>query len=307
MTPLVLALGVISAGLLASGVAAIVVPPRTRLGPRVRPYTIGARAALGKRVDPFDERADSTLGDHVVTLVSTLVRRAGRSEQNGNDERLEQRLRHAGLELTPDEYRTRVVMSAATFGALGAALGTAAIRDPAVAVALAVCGIVFGASRWRGRVDRAIHERRELTRLELFTVNHLLAMHVRAGAGPVQAVQRVVGRGNSLVVDELRETLVWMQRGVSEAEAFRRAATATPEPSAARTYRLLAASTERGSDLGAALRAFSEDLRDARREELRRLATKRRAMMLVPIIAVLAPVMLLFIAAPLPTMLFGHG
>ena len=51
--------------------------------------------------------------------------------------------------------------------------------------------------------------------------------------------------------------------------------------------------------------ALSEDLRDARREEMRKTATKRRAAMLVPTIAVLAPVMLLFIAAPLPSIVFG--
>ena len=50
---------------------------------------------------------------------------------------------------------------------------------------------------------------------------------------------------------------------------------------------------------------MSEDLRDAGREEIRKTATKRRAAMLVPTIAVLAPVMLLFIAAPLPSIVFG--
>ena len=53
------------------------------------------------------------------------------------------------------------------------------------------------------------------------------------------------------------------------------------------------------------LRALSEDLRDSRREEIRQTATRRRAAMLVPTIAVLAPVMLLFIAAPLPSIVFG--
>jgi hypothetical protein len=90
-----------------------------------------------------------------------------------------------------------------------------------------------------------------------------------------------------------------------EPEAYRRGAEITPEPNAARTYNLFAAGTERGVDLGTALRSLSEDLRDARREELRRAATKRRAAMLIPTIAVLAPIMLLFIAAPLPTVIFG--
>ena len=89
-------------------------------------------------------------------------------------------------------------------------------------------------------------------------------------------------------------------------DAFRRAADLTPEPSAARTYQLLAAGAERGADLGAALLAFSEDVRDARREQLHKDAVRRRAAMLVPTIAILAPIMLLFIAAPLPSVVLGH-
>ena len=99
--------------------------------------------------------------------------------------------------------------------------------------------------------------------------------------------------------------LTAVRRGTPEPDAFRRAAELTPEPAAARTYKLFAAGAERGVDLAAGLRALSEDLRDSRREEIRQSATKRRAAMLVPTIAVLAPVMLLFIAAPLPSIVFG--
>jgi Flp pilus assembly protein TadB len=164
---------------------------------------------------------------------------------------------------------------------------------------------VFGASRSRGRIDRAIRDRTERMRLELYTVNHLLAMHVRTGAGPIQAVQRLVDRGSGAVVEEFRAVLTAVRRGTAEPAAFRRAAELTPEPAAARTYKLFAAGAERGVDLATGLRALSEDLRDARREEIRQSATKRRAAMLVPTIAVLAPVMLLFIAAPLPSIVFG--
>lgn len=308
MSLIVVTLGAVSAGLVTAGLAALVNPPRRRLARRVRPYTMGSRAALGHQVDPIDDRAWSMVRDRGLgALVAVVGRRVGRVARGHDDEDLTRRLRHAQLEFTPDEYRTRLVLSAVTFGTAGAAFGAVVARSPAIAFVLALCGAVFGVGRWKGRIDRAIVERRERTRLELYTVNHLLAMNVRAGAGPVQAVQRVVERGTSIVVDELRAALVWMQRGVSEADAFRRAAALTPEPSAARTYRLFATSVECGSDLGTALRSFSEDLRDARREELRRLATKRRATMLIPIIAVLAPVMLLFIAAPIPTMLFGDG
>ena len=104
---------------------------------------------------------------------------------------------------------------------------------------------------------------------------------------------------------------VWIARGLDvlvlgEAEAFRRAAELTPEPSAARTYQLLAAGVERGVDLGGGLLALSSDIRDARREQMHKDAVRRRAAMLVPTIAILAPIMLLFIAAPLPSIVLGH-
>jgi Flp pilus assembly protein TadB len=128
---------------------------------------------------------------------------------------------------------------------------------------------------------------------------------VRTGAGPIQATQRIVDRGHGALVDELDTVLRMVRNGTSEPEAFRRAADDTPEPAAARTFKLFATGTERGVDLADGLRALSEDLRDSRREEIRKTATKRRAAMLVPTIAILAPVMLLFIAAPLPSIVFG--
>jgi hypothetical protein len=55
------------------------------------------------------------------------------------------------------------------------------------------------------------------------------------------------------------------------------------------------------------LLSLAEDVRESRREAIRRAATKRRAAMLIPTIAVLAPVMLLFVGAPLPSLVLGFG
>ena len=203
------------------------------------------------------------------------------------------------------DQRTRVVSHIVVFGGMGGVLGIAVMRSAVLTLGLTIVGAVYGGSRARGRLDRAIHDRAERMRLELYTVNQLLAMHVRTGAGPIQAAQRVVDRGAGAVVDELAQVLTAVRRGAAEPASFRLAADATPEPAAARTYKLFAAGAERGVDLAGGLRALSEDLRDARREEIRKTATKRRAAMLVPTIAVLAPVMLLFIAAPLPSVVFG--
>jgi tight adherence protein C len=303
-------IGVLSAGVAAAGIAALIAPPTRRLAPRVRPYTIATRARFGRGADAGD-LLTAPMSSSTVTRVFgppfvALVHRLGRLLERRSDVALVRSLQQAGfLDVSPDEYRTRTAMQVLAFGAAGTGLGVVVFHRPLAAVGLGACGIVFGASRQRGKLERGIAERRERIRLELYTVNQLLAMHVRTGAGPVQATQRLVDRGQGVVIDELRSVLAAMRNGVSEPEAFRRAAEATPEPAAARTYKLFAAGAERGVDLADGLRALSEDLRDARREEIRQTATKRRAAMLVPTIAVLAPVMLLFIAAPLPSIVFG--
>ncbi len=93
--------------------------------------------------------------------------------------------------------------------------------------------------------------------------------------------------------------------GMRASEALHPSRGEHSEPSCARTYSLLAAADERGADLAGALLELSEDVRETRRETMRRTATKRRAAMLVPIIGILAPVMLLFVGAPFPRILFN--
>ena len=305
-----LAAGAVGAG--AAGMAAIWKPPTKRLAPRVRPYAVVARSALGHVPEPLPT-ADSRLGTggtlsrlfgpalrSVASVVSNAIESRG-------DEHLARMLRQAAMdELTPERYRIRQLGHAALF-AFGAAIVTGiTVKTPLIALAAAVAGFVYGASRARSRLERVIATRAARIRLELYTVNHLLAMQVRTGSGAMQAVQRVVERGRGVVVQELSDVLTWTRSGVAEADAFRRAAELTPEPSAARTYQLLAAGVERGVDLGSGLLALSADIRDSRREQMHKDAVRRRAAMLVPTIAILAPIMLLFIAAPLPSIVLGH-
>jgi tight adherence protein C len=311
MSAAVLLLGGASAALVCAGVAGLVVKPTPRLAGRVRPYTIVARAGLGRSADvlgvarPGGAEDGGIVSRLFLPPLRALAARVGRLVETRSDEHLQLKLRQAGFhDLSPEEYRIRALGQAALFTAAGSAIGIG-VRSPLLTLLLAVCGLLYGSTRWKGRIDRAIDDRRERIRLELYTVNQLLAIHLRTGAGPVQATQRIVDRGTGAMIEELDAVLTAVRSGVSEPDAFRRLAELTPEPSAARTYKLFAAGAERGVDLAGALRALSEDLRDSRREDLRRIATKRRAAMLVPTIAILAPIMLLFIAAPLPSVIFG--
>jgi Flp pilus assembly protein TadB len=299
-------------GLGAAAVAATLFPPTRRLAPRVRPYAIVARTALGHAPEPvLDVGRRPSSGSTFPRLfgppLRAVVRHLSRAIESRGDERIARQLRQAGYpDAGPDDYRVRQVVTACVVGVVAAGGTELVLRRPALALVAGVAGFVFGASRVRRRLERAIADRAARMRLELYTVNHLLAMHVRTGAGAMQAVQRVVDRGHGAVVEELAEVLTWTRSGMGEADAFRRAAELTPEPSAARAYQLLAGGVERGVDLGAGLLALSADIRDARREQLHKDAVRRRAAMLVPTIAILAPIMLLFIAAPLPSIVLGH-
>jgi tight adherence protein C len=301
----VLAAAAIGAGV--SATAALIVRPTPRLAPRVRPYTLAVRSALG-RPDPWNggDGSSGLLTRLFGPPVRAALARTGRAVEGG-DEQLVRLLRQAGeRDRTPDDYRMRQIGEGLVGGVLGGAAAAVVLHAPLVALLAAAAGVVVGCTRARRRLERAVADRAARMRLELYTVNHLLAMHVRTGAGPMQAVQRLVTRGRGAVVEELRDVLAWIRSGMGEAPGFRHAAELTPEPSAARTYQLLAAGVERGVDLASGLLALSEDLRDSRREQLHKDAVRRRAAMLLPTIGILAPIMLLFIAAPLPSIVLGQ-
>jgi len=293
---LVVALAV---GVVAAGVTGVVVSPRRRLADKVRPY----RAALGDR---SAAGSPSEGAAWTPTATSAGPRLRTRLDSPESRARLAAQLRAAGfVDATVDQFRVRQFGTAGAMAAAGVALGALVLHSAVMTLLLAACGAAVGFTRAPSQLAQHVEARQRRMRLELVTIDQVLAIHVRAGAGPVQAITRIADRGHGDVVDELRAILASIRSGRAEAEAFRHAAAVTAEPHAARTYRLFALAAEQGADLGAALRALSDDLRDVRRDELRREATRRRAAMLVPTIAVLAPIMLLFVIAPMPSIVLG--
>jgi tight adherence protein C len=311
--PLVVLAGICSA--LAVGAAVSLVFPATRrLGPRVRPYTISARTTLGGSADVravADGGAGSAFRGVFVPLVSGLANRLSRLIDRTGDETLALRIRQGGLfpEVAEADrlaaYRVRQLVTVLAW-VVGAVFGSMLLSlSTSRGVVMLFLAVIVGATRQRGRLDRAIEERQTRMRIEIYTVNQLLAVRARAGGGVVQAVSQLVARGRGEVVSELREALRLHRVGMRASEAFHRIAQQTPEPFCARTYSLLAIAEDRGVDLAEGLLSLSEDVREARRAGIRRTATKRRAAMLVPTIAILAPVMLIFVAAPLPRLVLG--
>jgi Flp pilus assembly protein TadB len=285
-----------------------VAPPPPRLAGRVRPY--GANRIVSAAIDP-----QVPVGSALKVLgrfaLAPVARRIGRLVDRDGGASAGLRLRQAGLYPSIDGRQAveafRIRQLEIGFGYLVGAVVVSISLELTSSRALVLCllAVVVAVARQRGAIDRAIRSRQDLMRIEIYTVNQLLAMRVRAGGGVVYAVQQIVARGQGEVVSELAEGLRLHRAGMRAGEAFQRLAATTPEPACARTYALLAVSEERGADLAGALLELSEDVRESRREAMRRAATRRRAAMLVPIIGILAPVMLLFVGAPLPRIIFS--
>jgi len=297
-----------AAGVAAASAVRLVARPPGRLGPRLRPFAQLSRSRLGAGdADP------AVLWDRprtaAVEVLAPPVRRAAaalaRLIDAGDRAGVEARVRHAGLAASADDYRMRQLGWSAGGAAMGAAVGIGIGLSAATTLVLVALLAYAGATRWRARVDRAIAARRGLMRAELATVCQLLAVHVRTGHGPVEAVRSVAARSRGPVGGELGDAVGLIAGGLAPAVAYERLAAACAEPLAARLYRMLGPATAAGADVATALLALADDVRAERRDEIARAAVRRRAAMLVPLLGLIAPTMLLFIAAALPHVVFG--
>ncbi len=308
---------------LAGGVAVasltwLVLRPYRRLAPRVRPYAAVSRSRLARSYDvagmayAASASGESTMQRLFGPILDAAIAWFAQLLGGGNDEQLATRLRHAGLYPgTPADQRVREfrvrslgqsLLFAAGLGAFGVLVG-----GTQTMVLFGVLGFVLGITTARSRLNSAVKLRRERLRSELYTFNQLIALRTRVGGGVVDALRHAVDRGNGVFVDELAEVLRLQASGLPMADALRRAASLTGEPEAQRTYNVLATAQDRGADLGDALLDLSKDLRAQRRDDLQQAAARRRLMLIIPIVIILAPVLLLFIGAPVPTLIFGTG
>ncbi|MGZ8754557.1 MAG: type II secretion system F family protein [Acidimicrobiia bacterium] len=305
-----------AAGIAVAAGVYVLVRPTVRLSGRLRPSTAVSRNILGSSMSALQWSSTSgvishtTLGRLLGPPLTALASRVGSLVEATSEEQLAIKIRQAGLFTRTQvpqrvqEYRIRQFATAVAGAGGAAALGLVLARPTLMVLILASTGFVGGAAYWRSRIDRAIEERRSRMEIELYTINQQLSLRVRIGGGVITAVRQLIARGQGAVISELAEAMRMIQGGMPASQAFWRLAEMTPEPHAARMYQLLASSEERGSDLAHALLAMSEDIREDRREALRTLATKRRAAMLVPIVGLLAPIMILFVGAPLPWIVF---
>lgn len=317
MSPADAAVPATLAGVAAALFTAALRPPSPRVPPRVRPYNSANRVRLGLPADITDPRAMAPFGRGALTgvlgpMAAAAAAGLGRLIDREDDDALLIRLHNAGYLQHVGEaerlhrYRiNRLAYVAAAVGAV-ALLAMASGSAGTLLVGLAPA-LVLGASLPRAQLDARIARRREQMRIDLHAVNHHLAMTHMAGGGVEEALRRLVTRGRGPVVAELEEALTWRRAGMPLPEALNELASRTPEPHAARTYKSLARAAQTGAPIGDALLHLSEEVRESRRDALARLAVRRRAAMILPIVFLMVPPLLILVGAPLAAELFPQS
>lgn len=302
MRALLTLVAALSTGVCLTAIAVTVRKPRRRLAGRVRPYAAASLSALGRPVDHIPVAGTaSRVG---------LLHRAVSAVAGGEDPVLHLRLVQAGVydvapHLLVNEHRVRQLLVGLVGAGLGLGAGAALGFAGAGVVGMGVVAGVAGAARPTASVDKAIQRRRTRLQAEVPPLCQLLAMRLRANGSVVSALGQTLQRTQGLLVAELAEALAQHRAGRPLDEALDSLAVSTPEPEAARVHRLLAGSIRHGLDAAPELLRLSRDAREAHLTRLRRQATTRRAAILLPTIGLLAPLMLLFIAAPLPSLIGG--
>jgi tight adherence protein C len=265
--------------------------PRVHLGGKPSPASaaIVGGEALRRVLGPVAGRA--------VSLVAQAV-------GAGSTGPLELSLRRAGMDMSVDSYRREylrwLIATPLVLGALGALTGKATY-----VVLFFVAGLFAGARRMPERLKAHTRHRCERMRSDLPTVVSVLALKIENNKSLVVAVSDLVAQGSGPVVEELARAVHLINAGYGEAAAFDLIGRETPEPAAARLYRFLAAATGGGLDLAKALLDQASELRAQRREEVERSAARRQMSLVVPNLVFMAPVLFVFLLAPLPELLFG--
>jgi Flp pilus assembly protein TadB len=291
--------------LFVGGIIYLVFPQRPSLAKRLHPYATVVRVRLNGTYDTTTKVvSENYFQEFLRPVYEALTRVVVKISSFESEDSLSLRLEQAGMDPSVTAYRALLTKRVLINAAVGLCAGVA-IKKPVGVIFFPVVLSVIAFSRTQASIDAKIEQRRSTMRAELYTIDQLLALHIRTGSGVVQALQSIVRRTRGIIPGECEAVLNRARTGQSIEDSLYIAAQKSPEPHAVRMYKLLAAASHRGVDLTGALLDLAYDLRRSLREDVKATSAKRRAAMLIPTIGILAPIMLLFIAAPIPSIVLG--
>lgn len=274
-------------------------PPLPYISKRVSPYDSVSRVRINESLESnivfkSDQKSiNSALMDLINKHFFNLIVKK-------DDVDIKLLLIQAGLDISVESYKNHLVKKMLLGSACGLMLGMG-LGNLAWVLFFTIVGGLISYSKTYSLLEKKIEKRKTIIKFELATINHLLAIYTRTGSGVTQSLKMLSNRTKGIVCNEINMVLARVNSGMPIDESLMTSIRNSPEPHFKRTFKLLASASNRGADLAQGLLDLSEDLRRDIREEVKISGAKRRAAMLLPTIGILAPIMLLFVAAPIPS------
>ena len=295
--------GALLGGLVALGLLLVVAgaPWRRRpdLAARLAPYV--SDAPRPSRLLWGGQRSADSLGRR---LVRAMAGRLGRLLDGvlGGSASVRRRLQRAGLAVDVEGFRAEQAIWAAAAGALGVLVASLlwARTDAGLATMIAVVllGMVLGVVARDQVLSRAVSQREQRITSEFPAVAELLTLSVTAGEGAGPALERVARLSTGELSTELQVCLADARAGASLPRALQGLADRTGLPSLVRFVDGIVVAVERGTPLAEVLRAQAQDARASGRQALIEEGGKKEIYMMIPVVFLVLPVTVLFIAYP---------
>lgn len=295
--------GALLGGLLAVGLllVAVGVPWRRRpdLVARLAPYVTDAPRP--SRLLWGGEHRAGSLGRRLVRRAATRL--GGLLERVlGGSASVRRRLQRAGLPPDVESFRAEQAIWGAGTGALGVLLASLLwARTGAglpVMIVVVLLGIMLGVVARDQVLSRAVSQREQRMTNEFPAVAELLALSVTAGEGAGPALERVARLSTGELSTELEICLADARAGASLPHALQGLADRTGLPSLVRFVDGIVVAVERGTPLAEVLRAQAQDARASGRQALIEEGGKKEIFMMIPVVFLVLPVTMLFIAYP---------
>ena len=299
MSPIVvIALGVLIGIAAANLVMALPIMRRPSLEDRLAPYmreseTVGRMYALS---------APDTGG--LRGFIGTVIGKAASwlGERLTTDAGVRSRLERLGPHATIERFRAQQIAWTAAGIVLGiaAAIGLTAVRGfhPVVVIAMLVLFGVAGHFFNDWLLTRAVRRREQRILAEFPTIAELLALSITAGESTVDALERICRTTTGELSRELQTAQAEARTGTPLVEALDTMAQRSGVRSLSQFVDGIAVAIARGTPLSEVLRAQAADVRAEGRRSLMELAGRKEVGMLVPVVAFVLPITVIFAVYP---------
>ena len=250
---------------------------------------------------PFYER--------IIRPTIQRLARTRRKQEGGLIQRTDAKLEKAGYPggLRGADWVGVKLLALIAFAILFFLLGLLLLREPAVALLMALVGAGFGYMAPEFWLGRRIRARSWAMVLQLPDALDLLTISVEAGLGFDAALAKVVEKMEGPLVDEFRQALAEVRMGRVRREALRDLATRADAQPVSNFIGAIVQAEQLGVPIAKVLQIQSNQLRIERRQRAEEAAAKAPVKMLFPMVGCIFPTIFIVILGPAVVTVMAGG